>query len=499
MSVISLDNTQQLNRFRNTPPSASYLAGLIDGDGCIFIRKINDGYQSGITITQCRTNILQIIRYHFGGAITSSAKRNSKINDIIDDNGYIFKYNVRNQFNLTIRSNEYDTILDYIKHSFVVKYNQIKCLTDFSSFKNKQNNVIEKETLYYSCKHFNKCKLVENLMVSNITIEYISGLFDAEGCFYICSTKLNKYYISLTQQNNPQLLVYIQQMLGLGNIDSESKFKIYNKSDCIRFINLIQEQLIIKYNQAKAFMEFLTTDDNDVKECMYTICNKEKHSTEVFDELNQNNKGKERFLETIRMKELKNEICKQIKLQEFYKQKSTQMMGENNHNYGKTVSEETKAKMSMSIRNSKNGVDDNTINKIKQLINEGYRNVDIQIMLNVKRHTVTRIKNGELVCRTDKKKDTKRMTQTEVNISKRKINVDEIIIVIEKLITRWKPKQILDYATQQLNINNMSIDIIKNIKKKLETNKEIIYDIELTSERYNYYLELVEQYNKIKS
>jgi hypothetical protein len=119
-------------------------------------------------------------------------------------------------------------------------------------------------------------------------------------------------------------------------------------------------------------------------------------------------------------------------------------------------------------------------------------------MLNVKRHTVTRIKNGELVCRTDKKKDTKRMTQTEVNISKRKINADEIIIVIEKLITLWKPKQILDYATQQFNINNMSIDIIKNIKKKLETNKEIIYDIELTSERYNYYLELVEHYNKIK-
>ena len=61
---IEKDNEIQLNRFKTAPPSPSYIAGFIDGDGCIFIRKIADGYQSGITIAQSRTNILQIIRYH---------------------------------------------------------------------------------------------------------------------------------------------------------------------------------------------------------------------------------------------------------------------------------------------------------------------------------------------------------------------------------------------------------------------------------------------------
>ena len=62
MMNISEDNKIHLQRFKNVPPCASYIAGFIDGDGCIFIRKISDGYQSGFTITQCRTNALQVLR-----------------------------------------------------------------------------------------------------------------------------------------------------------------------------------------------------------------------------------------------------------------------------------------------------------------------------------------------------------------------------------------------------------------------------------------------------
>ena len=111
------DNNFHLQRFKTEPPHASYIAGFIDGDGCIFIRKITDGYQSGFTITQCRTNILQVIRYHFGGSITSSENRNNKIENMMDENNeYIHKHNVRNQFNLLIRSNDYQILMDYLKN-----------------------------------------------------------------------------------------------------------------------------------------------------------------------------------------------------------------------------------------------------------------------------------------------------------------------------------------------------------------------------------------------
>lgn len=71
-------------------PTPSYIAGFIDGDGCIFIRKINNGYQSGISISQSRTNILKVIGYHFGGKITKRHKEN-KCEDKIDNNGYYIK------------------------------------------------------------------------------------------------------------------------------------------------------------------------------------------------------------------------------------------------------------------------------------------------------------------------------------------------------------------------------------------------------------------------
>jgi len=36
---IEQDNLIHLRRFNNVTPDASYIAGFIDGDGCIFIRK----------------------------------------------------------------------------------------------------------------------------------------------------------------------------------------------------------------------------------------------------------------------------------------------------------------------------------------------------------------------------------------------------------------------------------------------------------------------------
>ena len=79
------DNELHLQRFQYRQPHPSYIAGFIDGDGCVFIRKIIDGYQSGFTISQCRTNILQIIRCYFGGSITTSTNRNNKTINLMDE------------------------------------------------------------------------------------------------------------------------------------------------------------------------------------------------------------------------------------------------------------------------------------------------------------------------------------------------------------------------------------------------------------------------------
>ena len=487
--TIEIDNHIHLNRFRHNPPHPSYIAGFIDGDGCIFIRKITDGYQSGFTITQCRTNILQIIRYHFGGSITSSANRNDKTINLMDEtNEYYHKHNIRNQYNLLIRNNEYQILLDYLKNSFIIKKKQYQCLYEFNKLANLPNKCEEKEELYLKCSNLNKICKLDEIYLSRLNIEYIAGLFDAEGCIFI-DHNLKNITISIAQKNHPKILNEIVQFLGFGK-NTKYEFKIYKKDDCLKFIQLVKSHLIIKYNQANAFEMFLNTNKISMKEIMYKICNREKHEIELFTDLNQHEKGKEGYLETLRLKSLKEQICKEIHNKQVYKDKSEKMTGEGNHNYGKTFSEKTKKKMSVSIRDAKGGVSDEVIIKVRHLLKEGYKNIDIQNSLNLPRHTITRIKNGEIVCRNEEKKTKKSLTQEEVNLSKRKINAHDIIFVIEKFIEKWKPTQILDYFIEQ-NKNNVTIDMIKNIKRNLQNKKSIIYESELTKDKYDYYLNLL--------
>ncbi len=502
MMSISEDNKIHLQRFKNDPPHASYITGFIDGDGCIFIRKIADGYQSGIQITQCRTNILQVLRYHFGGSITSSENRNNKIENIMDKNNeFIYKYNVRNQYNLLIRSNEYQILLEYLQNSFIIKEQQYNCLYEFCKIANLPNKLEEKEELYKMCSENNVKTTILEGSLHKLNIEYIAGLFDAEGCIYIYKTKQCSFYISIAQKNHPILLHEIVKFLGFGKVETSNMcFIIYNKSDCLQFIQLVKKHLIIKYNQAIAFETFLQTNNTKIREQMYAICNEEKHNIELFTDLNQHDNGKEGYLERLKIINFKDQLCKEIHLKQVYKERSEKMMGNNNHNFGKTFSEETRQKMSISIREAKGGVSDDIIIQVKKLIGEGRKNIEIQELLKLPRHTITKIKNGEIVCRNEVKNDRKPLTQEETNLSKRKIKPDEIIIVIEKLIKNWQPMQILDcliYRRNNNNIpNNLTIDIIKNIKRNLTNGKQVIYESELSKDAYEYYNQLINIFAK---
>ncbi len=501
MMNISEDNKIHLQRFKNEPPHASYIAGFIDGDGCIFIRKISDGYQSGIQISQSRTNILQVIRYHFGGSITSSENRNNKTKNIMDEkNEYIHKHNVRNQYNLLIRSNEYEVLLKYLRHSFIIKEQQYNCLYEFNKIANLPNKLEEKEELDKMCSENNVKTTIVESNLHKLNMEYIAGLFDAEGCLFI-ESNLKKIKISVSQKNHPVILDEIVKFLGFGNVSkSNIDYYIYNKTDCLKFIQLVKKHLIVKYNQAIAFETFLQTNDIKIKEQMYSICNEEKHNIELFTDLNQNDNGKDIYLETLKFRNIKEQICNEIQIKQVYKDKSEKMMGSNNHNFGKTFSEETRKKMSISIRESKGGVSDDIIIQVRNLIQEGHKNIEIQELLKLPRHTVTRIKNGGIVCRKEMKNERTPLTQEEINLSKRKIQTDEIIIVIEKLIEKTKPTQILDCLIERRNNNNipnhLTIDIIKNIKRNLRNGKTIIYESELSKVDYEHYNQLINIFAK---
>ena len=494
------DNLLQLARFKNEPPHPSYIAGLIDGDGCIFIRKIANGYQSGITITQCRSNVLQVIRYHFGGSITTSTNRNNKVEDMLDETGEFYhKHNVRNQYNLMIRSNEYKLLLEYIRFSMIIKKSQIECLNEFYKLVDIPFLVEEKETLYKKCNDLNKYKITDESMMKRINNEYIQGLFDAEGCVYINKRCIGNYVISISQKNHPIILQKIKEFLGFGFV-YKYEFKVNNKPDCLKFIALMKLGLIVKYNQVVAFEKYLLTDDLEIKQAMYKICNEEKHKIECFADLNCNEEGKEAYYETSRLKEVKDAVCREIRKKQSYKEKSEKMKGEGNHNFGKTKSEETRKKLSTAIRDAKNGVDDKTILKVRAFLEEGKTNKEIEELLKLTRYTVTNIKTGKTVCRTETRGEKKILTKEEQNIQRRKINLEEMLFVIDKTVSGEKPIVILlqlDALRLEQNFKNyLTIDIIKNIKRTMKKNKLPFYKNEIADDKYRHYEELVSVYYK---
>ena len=165
-------------------------------------------------------------------------------------------------------------------------------------------------------------------------------------------------------------------------------------------------------------------------------------------------------------------------------------MGEGNHNFGKQFSEETKQKMSVSIRDAKGSVSDEIILKVRQLIQEGNTNVKIQELMDLPRHTVTRIKSGIIICRDEERKEIKPMSQEEVNISKRKIKLNELLIVITQTIDGQTPADILDKIKNPL----VTINIVKNIKQKMCDGIMPIYESELPEYRYNLYEKMVNEY-----
>ena len=99
-------------------------------------------------------------------------------------------------------------------------------------------------------------------------------------------------------------------------------YYIYNKTDCLKFIQLVKNHLIVKYNQAIAFEMFLQTNDIKIKKQMYSICNEEKHNIEIFNDLNQTSNGKDGYLETLRLRNIKEKFCKEIQIKQVYKEKS---------------------------------------------------------------------------------------------------------------------------------------------------------------------------------
>ena len=525
---IENDNLVKLNKYKINPPHPSYLAGLIDGDGCIFIRKIKDGYQSGISITQSRTNILQIIQYHYGGIIIPPSKINTE--NIFNEDGYYDKNNKRNSYTLIIRSNEYNFLLEYIHKYIILKINQINALMEFSKIVNKINIDDKKEELYKICSNSNLTKDNIHFDYSRLNINYIQGLFDAEGHIFISYKKkdnnicfTNGIYMKITQKTYPEIINKIYEFLNFGK-KSEYIYYVDTFEECKKLVKLLKNDLIIKYNQIEAFQQYLDSRLNHnqkysseihlKREKLYKIINMEKHQIEIYDLSKKiNNEGYQN-----KLKEKEDLILyeKELKKQELCLIKSESMKGENNPNYGKHLSSNHSLNISIETTKAKRANNPNlTDDKIREIydLKGNMLQKDVAEKYNMNREIIRRIWNkiilpldsDEFIEKKQEKisKKLKNEVSTLTNaqktsLGKRTLTIDEYIEILN-----WKMKSInnekLDgkkifsttlatYLSKEWN-KNITNDMIKN----LWLGRTKLFDYEFNGKEMSYetYLEII--------
>jgi hypothetical protein len=423
-----------------------YLGGLFDGDGSIYIAKIKDGYQLQVNFTQCYFPICKLLQVKYGGKIFKNLRRNE---------------NCRDYFSFRICGLKLKDLLNDLEEGCIMKLNQVKLAKKFMIMINKENTE-EKHNIYLEIKKFNSNKdgLAEykkHFEYDKINIDYICGLFDAEGYIGIQENE-NIYSLSqiqITQKSNNFILEEIRDFLKFGYVGSYSWRYFSNNDNYNDLLKIFYEKTIIKKNQLENVILFIDAknlykyinDDEELKEEYYNLMKecfindkKEKHDNyeitcKYLTKLNLKFKyieiEKEIELEKIRIEEDRKE--KIIKKQLLSAHLSKMKMGPLNPNFGKIRPKEYCDKISKGTFGKHRSVTDEMIIEILKLKDTGIKQCEVAKNYNINRSVVSNIWN-EILLPTNKYEEYK---------NNQKINKKE---EIEKMVKEYYP----EIATKEL-------------------------------------------------
>jgi hypothetical protein len=199
-----------------------YIAGYIDGDGCLYIGKhVNSGksfntYEYSIQICCTDNAAMNYIQSIFGGKIRSKPVRGNRkpvwAYTIKNTEAYKLAELLNGRF--VLKNNECNLFLRFIES---IKHNSFKQVCqDTINFRNNIINTIRKERTMHDLISRNQ---FEDLKHTDIIINpceadyaYLAGLIDAEGCFRVTRYK---------PKNKPNHVYCIK--LDIGN----TKFSIF--------------------------------------------------------------------------------------------------------------------------------------------------------------------------------------------------------------------------------------------------------------------------------
>lgn len=441
MDIIT-DNSNKLRIYSNGKHlDPSYLAGFVDGDGCIYIRKqtatkkgTNDYFQAGVEISQSRTNVLQVIALHYGGKLYSMKRAETH----------------RTEYTLRLAGKNADIFLKDIKDCLVIKHKQAELVLKINEMNNKHKLFKEKDVLYKECELLNLKKTAE-LKLDRVNEAFVAGMFDAEG---FCGLRKNKktgntkgLRIKITQMSYPDILTKIRDVIGFGKVVTESDGNTYWKTEKIseanKLFKIVTPHIIVKFNQTIILSKYTKSDkfDIDFRNKLYEELSSEKHQSETLSpDFNLD------YTIYINKLKIKQEKAKQIKekkhttkIKKQYKDKSEKMKGEGNWNYGKERSLEHSFKISSSKRKDQQTFEQYKLEKEKREKEKEMR---------------SKLKEDEL----------KVIKSQKISISKRKVTANELIKVLNLACEGLTIPSIVAEIKKINSSSKITQDSVKNIR-----------------------------------
>ena len=227
--------------------TARYTAGFFDGDGSI--RLINACYV-GIEVGQCDPRPLVALQSRFGGTILRTERTITTQRDI---------------YKWTISCRGAEHFLTFIKDDVIVEADKVTAsLAMIDAIKH--------------CDRLGQLSIISGMAsmgkqgdaskpYDRMSMEYIAGLIDAEGCLK-CRIRKDKYLdaaITITQKLDPELMRCVAEHLGYG-AESDGRYVLFIQDDIIDLLQKIMGHLIVKKEQALMLLKLLTATCMDLEE-----------------------------------------------------------------------------------------------------------------------------------------------------------------------------------------------------------------------------------------
>jgi hypothetical protein len=223
-----------------------YLAGFFDGDGSIIIEKFKtNGYSLRIKFCQSNENLLKRIQEYYPFMHLDGNLRNGRENN-------------RCEFQLRAAGKQIEPLVNDLLGYSILKYEQLLEVSKFFKYINVLNTNDEKESIYNKLKELKKNST--NKPYERLSVQYIAGLFDAEGSVGIYGSTLR---IKLTQKSDTVILEKIAHMYNNRNKINNYAVSFYGvKSE--KFLNDIKEYTIYKNPQIKAALKYIETINDEL-------------------------------------------------------------------------------------------------------------------------------------------------------------------------------------------------------------------------------------------